>query len=216
MEYNREEKLNNFRQPLAVSRTNPFMYKERNRPPRREIMLTVLNTVFAKVAVSEFPVSAISNNHYDSGTKRYRTALRRNKFRREILYPSMKAGGVLDPLIVQYVTNVPKEVGGFICVIGNNRLRVIREFEDLNIKEVPCFVVNLVGEGGDFGKEPIKGRVIDSDEVALEYYNGRYTSRARARQNSPPTSNDPYCVRFIRNDDGYLIDIRIKRFRGEY
>jgi len=159
-----------YRQPVVVSHVNPFIYKERNRREIPSVSLSLVNTVFRFVTVDSFSVSTISSKNYTPGKLRHRVARKRERFRRNYLYPSIKKGGILDPLVVQFITNVPKDLGGFAVLLGNNRLRVIKESEDLDIEEVPCFVVNISGKGGDFKEPFLEGELINSEERAMKYY----------------------------------------------
>jgi len=180
-----------FQQPIRLSRDSNFVYNGKS--------LEVINTVFANVCRKDIPVDLMTKDEYQKDGKNWRSARRRFIFRRDYLYPSMKKSGIVDPLIIQFITNVPKELGGFRCLIGNNRLTAMEEYSDIAVDVLPCFVINIRGNGTDFQEPLIQGEVIDSEEKARNYYNGKITY-----------------IRYIWNDNHYLIDLRIKRFRGEY
>jgi len=181
-----------FRQPIRFSSKNSnFVYNGQS--------LEVVNTVFANVNRKNIPVDLMSIDDYGKGGKNWRSARRRFVFRRDYLYPSMKKNGIVDPLIIQFITNVPKILGGFRCLIGNNRLTAMEEYSDIAVDLLPCFVINIKGSGGDFEESLISGEIIDTEEKARKYYNGKISY-----------------IRYIWNENHHLVDLRIKRFRGEY
>jgi len=180
-----------FHQPISLSRDPSFVYNGKS--------LEVVNTVYANIRRNNIPIDLMKQDEYLKGSKNWRSAGRRFEFRRDCLYPSIKKSGIADPLIIQFITNVSKELGGFRCLIGNNRLTVMEEYSDIAVDILPCFVINIRGNGTDFQEPLIQGEVIDSEEKARNYYNGKITY-----------------IRYIWNDNHHLIDLRIKRFKGEY
>ena len=187
-----------FRQYLTINRSNPFFYKERNQKERTDVKLRVFNSVYTNVSIDKIPVCPDFKDQYIQGTNRYRVAKKRFNFRESILYPSIRKYGIVDPLFLQFLTNVPEELGGFICVVGNNRLRVLYDHKDLNMLSVPCFVVNILGEGGSYQKSPVEGELITSEKERLirEYYRSEI-------------------LRFLWNNEGYLIGVSVRRFMGD-
>jgi len=180
-----------FQQPIRLLRDPHFVYNGQS--------LEVVNTVFANICRKDIPVDLMTENEYQKDSKNWRSARRRFIFRKDYLYPSMKRSGIVDPLIIQFITNVSKDLGGFRCLIGNNRLTAMEEYSDIAADLLPCFVINIKGNGGDFQEPLILGEVIDSEEKARNYYNGKITY-----------------IGYAWNNNHHLIGLRIKRFKGEY
>jgi hypothetical protein len=186
--------MKEFRQSLKVAKTNPFVYQQRNQKARHDVLIEVVNTVFKVLPVNNFAVENTPLDKHPFGSKRSRVIYKRARFRNKILYPSIKKEGIIDPLVVQYVINVPENLGGWFCWIGNNRLRVIKEYPDLKIEEIPCFVINISGIK-DNGERPIEGKLINKPAEAKEYYGGK-----------------PQYLMFQMNKDGFIIDVKRTRF----
>jgi len=69
-----------------------------------------------------------------------------NKKFEEKLYLSIKEKGILDPLLVWFLTGVPKgPKSGYLVRVGSSRLHVCKEYSELGIQKVPCFVLNFKG-----------------------------------------------------------------------
>ncbi len=190
------------RKAIAVRKERSFSAKDKKIVKK----YSVINTVFTQISTALIPANAMKQDYYVHGTSMWRACGRRVRFRKNILYPSIKEKGIVDPLLLQFITNVPEKVGGFRCVIGNNRLTLLKEYPNLNIEKLPCFVINIKGEGGDFQESMIEGELIDSKEKALEHY--KYTDTYLKHGRNTLT--------FGFNEDGWLIDVRIRRFLGEY
>jgi hypothetical protein len=191
------------RKALNVRRERSFKAKEKK---QKILKYTVVNTVFAMIRTEDIPANAMKQDYYVQGTSMWRACGRRVRFRKNILYPSVKEKGIVDPLLLQYITNVPEKLSGFRCFIGNNRLTLLKEYPELNIEELPCFVINIKGEGGDFEEPIIEGELINTEEKALEYYKYTDTYLKHGRK----------LLNFAFNEDGWLIDVKIRRFLGEY
>jgi len=187
---------------ISVKKQRTFKVKDR----KQLMTYTVVNTVFANIKTELIPANAMKQDYYVSGTSMWRACGRRVRFRKNILYPSVKEKGIVDPLLLQYFTNVPEAFSGFRCILGNNRLTLLKEYPDLDIQELPCFVINIKGEGGGFSEPIIEGELIDSEDKALQHY--KYTGVYQKHGRKGLT--------FSFNEDSWLIDVFIRKFLGEY
>jgi len=95
---------------------------------------------------------------------------------RKKLYASIKEKGVLDPLLVWFLTGIPiGPKSGFLVRVGSSRLQICNESPELEIKELPCFVLNYQGNykpssrNKGFFQPLVEGELINSKEKALSY-----------------------------------------------
>ena len=127
-----------------------------------KIPLNHINTVFTYVPIEKL---------------RGRCVIPRSeeKFKKE-LYKSIESKGVLEPLLVWFLTNVP--VGpksGFLVRVGSSRLQICKEFSNLNIKKLSCFVLNFVGtykstqRNKGFFEPIVEGELMNSPEKVLTH-----------------------------------------------
>lgn len=124
------------------------------------VPLVHVNTVFSKVSLKLL---------------KGRDFVKEGKFKTE-LYNSIKQRGVLDPLLVWYLTKVPSGPKcGFLVRVGSSRVQICKEFEDIGLQELPCFVLNYQGRfkatkrNKGFSNPLVEGDLIDSREKALMY-----------------------------------------------
>jgi len=127
-----------------------------------KVPLKHLNTVFTKVSVKEL---------------RGRCSIPpiESEFRTK-LYESLKEKGILDPLLVWFLTGIPiGPKSGFLVRVGSSRLQLCNEHPELGITEAPCFVLNYKGNykssarNKGFFEPPIEGEFINSKEKALRH-----------------------------------------------
>jgi len=126
-----------------------------NRMPVKHV-----NTVFSKVPIDQLK----GRNRIDD-----------DRFEKK-LYESIKDKGILDPLLVWFLTGVPRgPKSGFLIRVGSSRLQVCKEYPDLGIKELPCFVLNYKGtykptkKNKGFFNPVVEGEFMDNREKALGY-----------------------------------------------
>jgi len=117
-----------------------------------------INTVFTYINVQDL---------------KSRDILTDKKFEEE-LYKSIKEKGILDPLLVWFLTGVPNgPKSGYLVRVGSSRLHICKEYPELGIKKMPCFVLNYQGtfkptaRNKGYNLPLAEGELINSKEGAL-------------------------------------------------
>ena len=122
--------------------------------------LVHVNTVFNYVNVKDLKGRDILND---------------KRFEKE-LYQSIKEKGILDPLLVWFLTYVPKgPKSGYLVRVGSSRLQICKKYSELGIQKIPCFVLNYKGtfkptaRNKGYNVPLAEGELINSKEKALFY-----------------------------------------------
>lgn len=95
---------------------------------------------------------------------------------RKKLYDSIQEKGILDPLLVWFLTGIPiGPKSGYLVRVGSSRLQLCNEHPELEITELPCFVLNYKGNykpssrNKGYFQPSVEGELITSKEKALSY-----------------------------------------------